>query len=165
MDYVKYIDRTAEYYATQGYAKSYAWARNDEAPFTPLSKPLEDSRVALLSTSEIAVQFDPDTEQNPIKEEDFRGIYAVPTDTPVEKLYSRTASFDSYATTLDDVNAFFPVDRLREAVAAGRIGGIPDRLYGAYNNYSQRKVLEEEAPKVLQYCREDEVDVAVLVPV
>ena len=52
-----------------------------------------------------------------------------------------------------------------EALAAGRIGSMPDRFYGAYNNYSQRKVLEEEAPKVLEYCRADNIDVAVTVPV
>ena len=54
---------------------------------------------------------------------------------------------------------------MHEALAAGRIGSMPDRFYGAYNNYSQRKVLEEEAPKVLEYCRADNIDVAVTVPV
>ena len=165
MDYVRYIDKTTAYYAKEGYEKPYAWARNETAPFTPLSKPLSQSRVALLSTSELAIRYDPATEEDPVVEEGFRSVYALPADTPTEKFYSRTSSFDAYATNLDDVNSFFPVDRLREAVASGRIGGIPDRLYGCYNNYSQRKVLEEEAPKALAWCIEDAVDVAVLVPV
>ncbi|MEM7250155.1 MAG: glycine/sarcosine/betaine reductase selenoprotein B family protein [Pseudomonadota bacterium] len=165
MDYVRYIDRTSEYYISQGYEKSYQWAQYDDVPFTPLSKPLSESRVALLSTSEIAVRFDPETEDDPIVEEGFRDIYTIPADVEVSRLYSRTASFDSYATHLDDVNTFFPVDAMRDAVARGRIGSVPPRFYGAYNNYSQRKVLEEEAPKVLRFCREDEVDVAVMVPV
>lgn len=165
MDHVRYIDKTTAYYLSQGYEKPYAWAQHDDAPFTPLAKPLKDCRLGLLSTSEIAIRFDPETEEDPITEEGFRSVYAVPADTPTEKLYSRTSSFDSYATTLDDVNSFFPVDRFREAVAAGRFAGYPDRFYGCYNNYSQRKVLAEEAPKALAWAREDNLDAVVLVPV
>ncbi|MGK0172954.1 MAG: D-proline reductase (dithiol) PrdB [Gammaproteobacteria bacterium] len=165
VDHVRYIDKTTAYYATQGYDKPYAWSHFDTVPFSPLAKPLSKSRVALLSTSEIAVKYDADTEQNPIDEEGFRSVYAIPADTPNERLYSRTSSFDANATNLDDVASFFPADRMREALASGRIASMPDRFYGAYNNYSQRKVLEKEAPKVLEMCREDNVDVAVLVPV
>jgi D-proline reductase (dithiol) PrdB len=165
MEPVRYIDRTTDYYRSQGYDKSYAWARNETVPFTPLAKPLAQCRVGLLSTSEIAIRFDPATEQNPITEEGFRAVYELPADTPTEKFYSRTASFDRYATHLEDVNAFFPIDRLREAVASGRIASMPPRLYGAYNNYSQRKVCEEEAPKALGMARADALDAAILVPV
>lgn len=165
MDHVRYIDKTTAYYLSQGYDKPYVWAQHDDAPFTPLRKPLSQSRLGLLSTSEIAIRYDAATEPNPITEEGFRSVYAVPADTPTEKLYSRTSSFDAYATTLDDVNSFFPVDRFREARAAGRIADFPHRLYGCYNNYSQRKVLAEEAPKALAWAREDKVDAMVLVPV
>lgn len=165
MSYVRYIDRTTEYYKKQGYEKPYAWARYDTVPFTPLKKPLSECRIGLVTTSEIGVRYDEAREANPIVEEGFRDVYAIPADAPTEKLYSRTHSYDAHATHLDDVNAFFPIDRLREGVASGRIGGIPERLCGAYNNYSQRKVVEQEAPKVLQFCREDNVDAVVLVPV
>ncbi len=165
MDHVRYIDRTRDDYLRQGYEKPYAWAHFDEVPFTPLAKPLKACRVGLLGTSEVAVRFDPETEANPIDEEDFRGVYAIPGATPTEKLYSRTLSFDRNATHLEDVNAFYPVDRLREAVADGRVGAMPDRFYGAYNNYSQRKVLTQEAPKALAFAREDKLDAAILVPV
>lgn len=165
MAYVRYIDRTTEDYLRQGYDNPYQWAHHETAPFTKLQKPLSDCKVGLIGTSEIAVRFDPETEENPIVEEDFRGIYTIPADTPTEKFYSRTASFDRHATHLDDVNAYYPIDRLREAVADGRVGGMPDRVLGAYNNYSQRKVLEQEAPKALQFCREDGVDALIMVPV
>ena len=165
MEYVRYIDRTRDYYLSQGYEKSYSWAEYEEVPFARLSKPLSQCKIGLLGTSEVAVKFDPETETNPINEEEFRGVYAIPADTPAEKLYSRTKSFDRFATHLDDINSYYPVDRLKEAVEAGRIGSLPDRWYGAYNNYSQRKVLNEEAPKALRFCREDGVDAVVLVPV
>lgn len=165
MEHVRYIDKTAAYYLSQGYDKPYAWAQHDTVPFAPLGRPLADCRIGLLSTSEIAIRFDPERAANPIAEEGFRSVYAIPADTPTEQLYSRTASFDAYATHLDDVNSFFPVDRLREAAAEGRIAGLPQRFYGCYNNYSQRKVLAEEAPKALAMAREDGLDAVVLVPV
>ena len=165
MDHVRYIDKTRDYYLSQGYDKPYQWASHDWVPFQPLKKPLAESKVALLTTSELAIRYDEATEDNPIVEEGFRSVYAVPADTPTEKFYSRTASFDRYATHMDDVNSYFPVDRMREAAASGRIGSHPDRFIGAYNNYSIRRVLEEEAPAALAMCREDGVDAAVLVPV
>jgi hypothetical protein len=165
MDHVRYIDKTSAYYVAQGYEKPYAWAKNDDVPWAPVTKPLAESHVGLLTTSELAIHYDEATEENPIVEEGFRGIYSIPADTPTEKFYSRTQSFDWAATHLDDVNAYFPVDRMREAVASGRIGSMPDRLYGAYNNYSIRKVLTEEGPKALEYARNDGVDAVILVPV
>lgn len=165
MDHVRYIDRTRDDYIRQGYEKSYQWAHFEDVPFTPLKKPLKECRIGLLGTSEVAVKFDPATEKNPINEEDFRGVYTIPASTPTDKLYSRTLSFDRNATHLDDVNAYYPVERLREAVASGRVGSMPERLYGAYNNYSQRKVLTQEAPKALAYAREDGLDAIVMVPV
>ena len=165
MEPVRYIDRTTADYLRQGYETPYKWAHHTNAPFTPLAKPLSECKVGLIGTSEVAVRFDPDTEENPIQEEDFRGVYTIPADTPTEKLYSRTQSFDMNATHLDDVNAFYPIDRLREAVADGRIASMPDHVLGCYNNYSQRKVLEQEAPKALAQCQKDGIDALIMVPV
>ena len=38
---------------------------------------------------------------------------------------------------------------------------MPERFYGAYNNYSIRKVQEEEGPKALEYARNDGVDAVI----
>ena len=43
--FVSYIDKSRDFYAAQGYERPYRWARNDEAPFTPLAKPLSESRI------------------------------------------------------------------------------------------------------------------------
>ena len=76
MEHVRYIDRTRDYYLSQGYDKSYEWAHFDDVPFTPLAKPLSECKVGLLGTSEVAVHFDPEMEENPIVEEHFRGVYS-----------------------------------------------------------------------------------------
>src|SRR5512143_3016305 len=118
--YVRYIDKTRAYYLSQGYAKPYAWAHNEQAPFTPLKKPLSASTFTIISTSEIAIKDDPRFADD-AETKAAGNVYTVPSDTPAAKLYSRTQSYDRYATSLDDPNAYFPIDRLHEAAARGRI--------------------------------------------
>ena len=106
-EHVRYIDRTREYYLGQGYDKPYAWAHNTDAPFTPLTKPLSECRVAIVSTSDIAIQ-GPDGTRDRSHEFAVGNVYSLPSDTPIELLYSRQEHYDQHATTLDDVNAYYP---------------------------------------------------------
>ncbi len=164
MSHVRYIDKTRDYYLELGYETPYRWAHFEDAPFTPPKKPLAESRLALISTSEIAVRTWED-QRSALEKGEIGNVYSMPSDTPVGDLYSRSLSFDKYATTLDDVNAFFPITRLHELAAAGRVGEIAPNAFGVYNAYSQRKTREADAPEVLRRCREDQVDVALLMPV
>jgi hypothetical protein len=161
--HVRYIDKTRDYYLSQGYDKPYQWAHFEEVPFTPLPKPLSQCRVTLVSTSEISIRghhAEDETQMGIVG-----GTYTIPSDLPASELYSPSRSFDQAATTLEDVDAFFPTTRLREAVERGRIGGVTARFHGVFNAYSQRRTRERDAPIVLERCREDGADVAVLVPV
>ena len=164
MSHVKYIDRTRVYYLSQGYDKPYRWAHFDDVPFTPLKKPLAESRVTLVSTSEIAVR-SWDDQRTPLEKGAAPNVYGIPSDTSVADLYSQTPDFDQHATSLEDVNTYFPISRMHEAAEAGRIGDVAPTFYGVYNAYSQRKTQETDAPEVLARCRDEEVDVAVLTPV
>ena len=164
-EHVKYIERTRDYYLSQGYKKPYQWAHFDDIPFTPLSKPLSESIVTLVSTSDVAVRSAEGEGRDKSEELLVGNAYSIPTNTPVEKLFSRQEHYDKYATHLDDVNAYFPVTRLQEKVEQGRFKGISQRCHGVYTAYSQKKTLEVDAPEVLRRCREDEVDIAVLTPV
>ena len=67
-------------------------------------------------------------------------------------------------TTAADFNTYLPLARLKEAVAAGRIGSLGPRLFGTPTNRSQRVTIEADNPELLRRCREDGVDAAVLVP-
>jgi len=164
MTYVRYIDKTREYYQSQGYDKPYKWAHFDDVPFSRLTKPLAESLVALVSTGEVEVKgVDLSEDENQMG--NVGGVYSIPADTPEERLFSASHSYDKHATTLEDVNAFFPAARLREAVATGRIAGLTKRFIGVYNAYSQRRTLGRDAPEVLKRLREDGADIAVMVPV
>ncbi|MCX7142586.1 MAG: hypothetical protein NT123_16270 [Proteobacteria bacterium] len=160
--FVRYIERVREYYLPQ-YKNPYKWAHFEDVPFAPLKKPLAESRVVLISTSEI-------TERGAEREggddrQSGGGVYTIDADVPVEQLYSPTHSYDKYATTLEDVGAFYPAAALHEAVKAGRIGSLTKRFHGVYNAYSQRRTRETDVVEALRRCREDGADVAVLTPV
>ncbi len=164
-DYVRYIEKTRQYYGTEGYAKPYEWAHFDTIPFTPLSKPLSQSRVGLVSTGDISVRAqEGERPQDDREERAVARIYSIPSDTPLKRLYSRNEHYDRYETTLDDVNSYCPLTRLQELAARGRLGSIAPRFHCAETTYSHRVTLERQAPEVLRRLQEDGVDVAVLTP-
>jgi hypothetical protein len=162
MSHVRYIDKTREYYRAEGYDRPYRWAHFDVTPFTPLAKPLAECRVGLITSSEMAIRDEPP----PVADDDpLRDPYSLPSDTPVARLYSRKTAYDRFATTLDDVDAYLPLTRLRELAASGRIGSVAPRFQCVFSQYSQRKTLGVDAPRILEWLREDRVDVAVLTAV
>ncbi len=164
MSHVKYIDKTREYYLGQGYEKPYVWAHFDEVPFTRLDKPLSEARISLVSTSDVTVRGEGDDENH--AEQLFVGnVYSIAADTPLDRLYSRQEHYDKYATNLDDVDSYFPITRLQEAAANGRIGSVAPRLHGVFTAYSHRRTLTVDGPEVLRRCREDKVDAVILTPV
>jgi hypothetical protein len=161
MSHVRYIDKTREYYRAEGYDKPYQWAHFDDVPFVRPARPLAECRVGVVTTSEMALVDEAGIwDDNP-----GATVYSLPTDTAIERLYTKKESYDRYATTLDDVNSYLPLTRLAECVAAGRIHAVAPRFQVIYSQYSQRKTLTMDAPEILRQMREDRVDVAVLTAV
>jgi hypothetical protein len=158
--FVSYIDRTREFYAAQGYPEPYVWARHADAPFAPLVKPLASSRVALITTAS------PWQERAPV-DGVLRGgkqVWSGSTSAPPERLFTDDLAWDKEATHTRDVESFLPIRRLQDFAARGRIGGVAPRFHGVPTDYSQRRTREQDAPEILARCREDLVDVALLVP-
>jgi len=158
--FVSYIDRTRDYYAAQGYDEPYRWARNSEVPFTRLAKPLPQSRLTLVTTASAFLA-------QKGKEGVLRGnkeVWSGDTAVTPERLYTDDLAWDKEATHTDDVDSFLPLTHVRAAAGAGRIGSVARRFQGVPTDYSQRRTLERDAPGILARCREDEVDVALLVP-
>lgn len=158
--FVSYIDRTREFYLAQGYENPYRWARFDEVPFTRPAKPLSECRVTVITT---ASPF----HDRPPEDGVLRGakqVWSGPTDATPERLYTDDLAWDKEATHTDDVESFVPIRSLRTLADAGRIGGLAARFHGVPTDYSQRRTIEQDAPEILGRCREDGVDVALLVP-
>ncbi len=155
--FVSYIDRSREYYAAHGYAQPYAWATHDDAPFTPLKKPLSQCRVGLITT---AGRWSPELEKQGRRE--VRELYAEPSSPPPKRMFTADLAWDKGATHTDDVESFLPLTRLAEYAAAGRIRSVSPRFYGVPTDYSQGKTSQRDAPKILEWCREDAVDAMLL---
>ncbi|MGF1595863.1 MAG: hypothetical protein ACFCVK_02880 [Acidimicrobiales bacterium] len=157
--HVSYIDKSREYYAAHGYTKPYSWAANDDAPFTPLPKPLADCRIGVITTS----YFLPEA-----------FVYTMPADLPrdpavaerhqIPQLDARYLSWAKEETHADDPESFLPLGRLDELVAEGRIGSVSERFYCLPTQFSQRTTVERDTPQILEWLGEDEVDVVLLVP-
>ena len=158
--FISYIDRTRELYLAQGYGNAYQWAYFDEVPFAPLPKPLSECRLTLITTA------------SPVREESTseaglpmaKEVSSGPTASPPERLYTADLAWDKETTHTDDLDSFFPIHRLQELAGAGRIGSLAARYHGAPTEYSQRRTMERDAPEILRRCREDGVEVALLVP-
>jgi len=161
---IRYMDRTREYYQALGFAP-YRWAHFTDAPFTPLAVPLARARVALITT---AAPFQPEAgDQGPRAPYNaaakFYQVYSAPVDAKPDLRISHVG-YDRANTVPEDLDAYFPLARLHDAVAAGRLGGLTPRFHGAPTNRSHRVTMETDAPELLRRCREDGADVAVLVP-
>ena len=162
---IPHIQRTRDYYLKLGYGNPYRWAHYADVPFTPLAKPLAQSRVALITT---AAPYQPGVgDQGPGAKYNaaakFYKVYSDATDA-VPDLRISHVGYDRLHTTAEDPNTWFPLAQLQQAVKAGRIGALTTRFHGAPTNRSQRVTLEQDAPEILRRCREDGADVAVLVP-
>jgi hypothetical protein len=151
---VSYMERSRLYYEAQGYETPYQWACFDQVPFTPLTKPLAESTVALMTTASLYQR----------TATDQREVASGSTREPPARLYADDLSWDKQATHLEDLNSYFPIDHLQALVAQQRIGRLADRFHCLPTSYSQRSTMEEDAPEVQRRCREDQVDVALLVP-
>jgi D-proline reductase (dithiol) PrdB len=162
---IPYMARTRDYYLAIGYDTPYRWAHYIEAPFQPLRKPLDQSRVAIVTT---AAPFDPGRgDQGPGAKYNggakFYQVYDGDTSKTHDLRISHIA-YDRVHTTADDSGTWFPLPALKQLAAAGRIGELAPRFFGAPTNRSHRVTLETDAPEILARCRADGVDAAILVP-
>ena len=157
--FVSYIDKSREYYLAQGFGNPYRWAYNADVPFAPLPKPLAECRIGVVTTSSPwEGQEDVDLVDRPPKH-----AYAMAADPLPERMFTMDLSWDKDATHTDDLGSFLPVAALQRFVTEKRIGGVSARFYGLPTEYSQRKTNTADAPAILDFCREDGVDAAILV--
>lgn len=158
-NFVSYIDKSREFYRAHGYEKPYLWATSDESPFTGLDKPLSQSRVAVVTTTFLRQDDRPAGSPPPLP----KRVYAHPSDQVPDGMFTDDLSWHKTATHTDDVESFLPMTRLREFAEQGVIGSVAPRFFGVPTEYSQRKT-RADAEQIAEWCREDEVDAVILVP-
>ncbi len=145
--------------------KSYRWRRIDPVPWSPLRRPLAESRLALVSSAGFIL---PGQEPFRVNLAGGDGSFReIPSDTDVRLLIDthRSESFDHEGMTRDP-NLAFPIDRVRELAAAGRIGEVNHRHLSFMGSITAPgRLVRDHAPEAGRLLRGDGVDVALLVPV
>lgn len=166
-EFVRYIDKTRDYYRTQGYTKDYAWAANEECALATLGKPLSEARIGLVSTAAMVTLDDDGEALEPTRMmgSNKLEVFDLPTDWPVARLRSTSEDHDRFQTDMVDVGAYFPKDMLVDLAAEGVIGSVADECWRILPNYSKRKVITVDAPEVLKRARTAGVDAIALTPV
>jgi hypothetical protein len=161
---VRYIDRSRNYYLSLGYDNPYKWAHKREVPFTAMKKPASEARIAIVTT---ASPYRPEAgNQGPWApynaEAKFTRVYSTPID-PAPDLRISHIGYDRKHTSAEDINTYLPLQRAKEAAADGRIGVLNERIFAVPTLRSQRLTTERDAPEILELCREDRIDAALLV--
>ena len=162
---VGYMRRLRDYYLALGYDNPYRWAQYAQVPFCALSKPLDASRVGLVTT---AAPYKADAGEQGARAPynaaaKFYQVHSYPRGQD-QFLGISHLGYDRVYSTAEDINAFFPLTASRQAAAEGRIGEVAPRYYGAPTNRSQATTIRQECADILHMMREDEVDLAILVP-
>lgn len=88
-------------------------------PYTPLKRPLNECRVALVSTSGAYVEGTPPFTDNDLS---FR---LIPNDTDTKTIRFVPGHFDP-SKGAEDANIMFPLDRLRELVTSAEIAKLAE---------------------------------------
>ena len=151
---VKYMERTRLFYRAQGFEKDYAWAHFNESPFHKLTKSISQSRVTIVTTAV--------TDTSVPKS--IRTAESIPfKDTPNNFSTSELA-WDKETTHTDDRESFFPIEVLNKFASSNRIGSVANRYHFVPTQYSHRATIAEDAPATRRACLEDEVDIAIMIP-
>ena len=147
------------------FLKTYRWRRIDPVPWTPLTKPLGECKVALVSSAGFVTPDQPKFDDS-IKGGDtsFREI---PSKVDVSTLIEshRSEIFD-HSGIRQDPNLAFPIDRLKELCISGRIGAVNQRHLSLMGSITAPgRLIQRTAPDAVQRLVDDSIDIAILVPV
>jgi D-proline reductase (dithiol) PrdB len=157
---VDYIERTREQYSALGYPH-YRWVTNEDAPpWAPVTKPLARSRIGLIASGGVYV-----AGQVAFHYKDDISFRIVDMETPATALRATHFAYD-LTDARSDANVVFPIDPLRALATERFIGAVSRNAYTCMGGiYSSRKVRDVLAPALAERIVNDEVDLALLVPV
>ena len=143
----------------------YPCMEHDDAPWTPMRKPLSESRVALVTSAGLHLRGD-----KPFIS-DTRGkgdssYRVLPRCTPApEIIQSHTSIGFDHTGIYRDINVTYPIDRLEELREQGVIGSLADNYYsfmGAIRDATE--LATETGPEVARRMLDEGVEVVFLTP-
>jgi D-proline reductase (dithiol) PrdB len=142
----------------------YRFRRVDPLPWTSSGPPLSQATVGLVTSAGLHVPEDPAFER--VKGGDYSYRW-VPRDVRPEDLVCSHPSSAWDRTGVErDANIALPMDRLRELLRAGEIGGVAPRHASFQGSITAPlRLMRQTAPEVAQGMADDGVHVVLLTPV
>jgi D-proline reductase (dithiol) PrdB len=147
-----------------------AWAARQEPgmiPFTPLTKPLSECRVALLSTAGVARNDDRPFDQEGERRNPWWGdpsYRAIPLGTTERDVRLYHLHIDPRFGE-SDLDVVLPMRRLTELSREGLVGSPAPTHYSVMGFIlDETDLVQKTAPAIAERMRADRVDAAALVP-
>jgi D-proline reductase (dithiol) PrdB len=148
-----------------------AWASRQEPgqiPFTPLTKPLHECTVALVSTAGVACNDDRPFDQEGERRNPWWGdpsYRAIPLGTTEKDIKLYHLHIDPRFGE-EDLDVVLPMRRLTELASEGLVGRPAPTHYSVMGYILEPKeLIEKTAPAIAERMRAEGVDAAALVPV
>ena len=136
-------------------------------PWTPLSKPLAECTVALLSSAGIALKGDRPFDQEGERRNPWWGDPShrvLPLDTTAQDVGVYHLHINP-SFGLQDLNCLLPLQRLKELVAVGMVGRAAAHHYSIMGYILEPEVLlRETTPAIIAQLRAEHVDAVALFP-
>ncbi|MDE0556013.1 MAG: glycine/sarcosine/betaine reductase selenoprotein B family protein [Candidatus Poribacteria bacterium] len=143
------------------FMKLYRGKPYGTSPHTPLRLPLNECRVALITTAGFFLHG-----QDPFESGDC-SYREIPNSIQTQALINghKSAAYDERGLETDP-NLAFPLDRFRELETDGKIGSLNHRHFSFMGSIVKPKpLIEKTAPEVGRMLKADGVHVAFLTPV
>ena len=150
------LDRLSRFFM-----KLYRGERYEASPHTPLRLPLNECRIALITTAGFFLKGQP-----PFKKGDC-SYREIPNAIQTQALINghKSAAYDERGLETDP-NLAFPLDRFRELETEGKIGSLNRRHFSFMGSITKPDALITQfAPEVGRMLKTDNVNVAFLTPV
>jgi D-proline reductase (dithiol) PrdB len=133
-------------------------------PWTPVTRPLSESKVALVSTAGLST-FDMEMERrNPVRgDPSWRALRADATSASIEANHLHIDT----GYILRDLNVALPLERLRALVEQGLVGAVAETHYSimGYQGNDTSVLEAKSAPEIAARMKGEQVDLALLAPV
>lgn len=140
------------------------WTGESAIPWTPVTKPLSASKVAIVTTAGVHLKTQkPFDMLDKMGDPEYRELPA--TAKPGE--YTITHDYYDHRDADRDLNIVFPLDRLNEMKEAGLIGEVAQVNYGFMGHIDGPYIdtlIKKTAPEVARKLKKAGVDVALLTP-
>lgn len=136
----------------------------EDVPWTPVRKPLRESKVAIVTTAGVHHR-----DQKPFDMDDKDGdptFRAIDVTGPLSDLMI-THDYYDHSDADKDINIVFPIERLQELEAEGAIKKVADGHYsfmGHIDSPHIHTLINKSAPEVAKRLQQEGVDVVLLTP-